>query len=308
MRDRVVSWRGWTNTIIALTILLILAVSPDIPVVQADDSSKSGADDEAEAIELGDALASVNGVLIDRLSFHRNYARVASHSRAASAQTLALDVLNSMINQQLIVQYAESMNISIDDSQVEFEISSLQEDISGISWDTWLTQNGYGESEFCIAVFDQLLNNAVRDQVTAVLQEPAEHVHARHILAATQAQAKYVLDRLEAGDNFALMAAAVSLDVTTRDDGGDLGWFVHGELLDDYLANVAFGLDPGEVAGPVATRLGYHILQKLGSEFRNVDESRMPFIAENLFNLWLEEQLGIAEIVLNLEAIAELGN
>ena len=298
---------GMISARVAAVLLLVALVFPNSLMMHAADSDAEDSSDSGDAIELGDAVASVNGVLIEWPAFERNFARVATHSRAASAGALALNVLHTMIDQELVIQYADSMHIEIADAQLDAEIESLRGGVVDISWENWLEQNNYTESEFRRAVYLQLVNNAVRDQVTSHLDGMVEHVHARHILASSRAQAQYVLARLEAGIGFEVLAAAVSLDVTTRDRGGDLGWFTRGELLDNRLAEATFALTDGEVAGPIATRLGYHIVQKLGNEMRSVSENRKPRIAENVFKLWLEAQLEAAEIGLNLDLLDAIG-
>lgn len=289
-------------------LILVALVFPTSLVSFAADADSGETTDHSADIAFGDALASVNGVLIERAEFERNFARVADHSRAASASALALNVLHSMINQELVLQVADALDIDIQNADVDAEIARLQDDIVSISWEGWLEQNRYTESELRRAVYLQLLNNAVRDQVTRHLHEMVEHVHARHILAASAAQAQYVLARLEAGVGFGVLAAAVSVDVTTREQGGDLGWFTRGELLDDSLAEATFALAEGEVSGPIATRLGYHIVQKLGTEMRFISEERKPRLAESIFELWQEAQLEAAEIVLNLELLDAVGH
>ena len=297
------------TSLIKLTMSWLLLVLFAWPGTQldADDSATSDSTGEAAAVPLGDALASVNGVLIQREAFERNFARVAALSRAASAQALALDVLHAMIDQELIIQYAEETQIVVPDAAVDAELQLLKEGVGAASWDEWLAQNAYTEAEIRHAISLQLLNTAVRNAVTMELNEPVEHVRARHILVGSAAQAEYVLARLEANVSFDALAAALSQDVTTRDAGGDLSWFARGELLEERLAEAAFALEDGEIAGPVATRLGFHILQRLGSELRLVDELRRPLIAGNRFDLWLDAQSEAAEIVFNLELLDQLG-
>ncbi len=296
--------------IIVVSFMLLSAFAnlhnTNLPISRAADSSGTEAEDTADGSGLGDALASVNGVLINPDAFQEAFARISPNSAAAEQTALALDVLHSLINQELITQFAEEIGVKIHDDDVEQEIASMQVAIGDLMWDKWLEQSNYSESEFRKAVRQQLINNAVRDHVTGSLNGIMNHVHARHILVATEREARDIVNRVQAGQNFASLAARFSRDVTTRDDGGDLSWFVRGELLDDRLAELAFALEVGETAGPIATRLGFHIMQKLGEELRLVEAERKPFLAQNIFNLWLDDQVRMAEIVLNLEALAKL--
>ncbi len=284
---------------IMLSNLLAWSVVP----IQAADSAPAT---DLE-IDLGDALASVNGVLIAREHFDASFARVASFSTAADPGTLAVDVLNSLIEAELVLQYAAANDIEVGDDEVNAEVESLKENLGDNRWEAWLRENLYTVDEFWRAIRLQFISGAVRAQVTAQLQGAVKHVRARHILVAREGEAQRLLDRLAAGESFAALAAQYSRDISTRDYGGDLGWFVRGELLDPSLGEAAFSQALGETGGPIATRLGYHILQVIGTAEREIEAGRLPHITENIFSLWLAAQVDAAEIRLNLEALEAIG-
>jgi peptidyl-prolyl cis-trans isomerase SurA len=78
--------------------------------------------------------------------------------------------------------------------------------------------------------------------------------------AIARQRADSVLVALRAGADFATLAKRFSDDPTTRDDGGDLGWFRRGRMVPQFEA-VAFRLRPGQVSNVVETAFGYHIIQ-----------------------------------------------
>jgi peptidyl-prolyl cis-trans isomerase C len=87
-----------------------------------------------------------------------------------------------------------------------------------------------------------------------------EEVHARHILVATEDQAKKLIADLNGGADFATLAKANSTDPGAA-NGGDLGWFKSGDMLPEFSA-AAFALKPGEIAQkPVQTRYGWHVIK-----------------------------------------------
>lgn len=245
------------------------------------------------------AIATVNGVSIAQVEFDRAFVRIAGNSTAADNNALAIQVLNVLIEQEVIAQASTQLGISVSDAEIDTEIASLQQGLNGIPWNQWLVNNQYTEDELRAALLNSIITNRVRDTVIAQLGEQIEHVHARHILVKTEAEAQSVLDRLAGGEDFASLAATLSLDVTTRDFGGDLGWFIREELLDASLADTAFTIEAGQITEPVITRLGYHILQTLEKELRIIEPERMPLLVENVFNRWLEEELLSATIVRN---------
>jgi len=246
-----------------------------------------------------DVLASVNGTPITQAEFDRAFVRIAGNSSAADTTALSVQVLNTLIEQEVIAQSAGDLGVNVTQADVDAEIQSLQQSLTNTTWETWLASNQYTEAELRDAIENSIVTNRVRDSVIAQLGEAVQHVQARHILVATEAEAQDVLNRLANGEDFAVLAQELSLDVTTRDFGGDLGWFIREELLDTALADTAFTIGEGEIAGPVTTRLGYHIIQTLKKEERTIEQERMPLLVENVFNRWLENAILSADIVRN---------
>jgi hypothetical protein len=74
------------------------------------------------------------------------------------------------------------------------------------------------------------------------------------------ARAQAVLKRVQAGENFAKLAAAHSDDAGSKAKGGDLGYFSPGQMVPDF-EDVAFYTNPGETSDIVETKYGYHIIR-----------------------------------------------
>lgn len=71
--------------------------------------------------------------------------------------------------------------------------------------------------------------------------------------------------RLDGGEDFAKVAKEVSEDVITKNNGGDLGGVSKGDQRLERrglgpLIEKAFTMQVGEVAGPIETQEGYHII------------------------------------------------
>lgn len=90
-----------------------------------------------------------------------------------------------------------------------------------------------------------------------------EEAHARHILVPEEADAKKVVDRLKAGEDFAKVAGEVSKDPGSGKDGGDLGWFTKDRMVKEF-AEAAFALKPGELSAPVKSQFGWHVIKLEG--------------------------------------------
>lgn len=93
--------------------------------------------------------------------------------------------------------------------------------------------------------------------------EKSEQVWARHILVENEADAVGVLARLDKKEDWAKIAAEVSLDTGTKNNGGELGWFTKGRMVLPF-EETAFALKEGEISQPVKTDFGWHIIQVIG--------------------------------------------
>jgi peptidyl-prolyl cis-trans isomerase C len=92
------------------------------------------------------------------------------------------------------------------------------------------------------------------------LLKPEEEVSARHILVETEAQAKALKEQLDKGADFATLAKENSKDPGSKDDGGNLGYFGHGQMVPQF-EDVVFKLKKGEVSEPIKTQFGWHLIK-----------------------------------------------
>jgi peptidyl-prolyl cis-trans isomerase C len=92
----------------------------------------------------------------------------------------------------------------------------------------------------------------------AKAQPPEPEIHARHILLASEDDAKKAEARVKAGEDFAKVATELSKD--PAGEGGDLGWFTKDRMVPEF-SEVAFKLEPGQISDPVKTQFGWHIIK-----------------------------------------------
>jgi peptidyl-prolyl cis-trans isomerase D len=136
------------------------------------------------------------------------------------------------------------------------------------------SQAGFGDEELRTYVRDMLLSQKLYESVTKNISDEQEMVWARHILVATEAEANTVLDKLKAGEDFAALAAQYSTDTSNSTTGGDLGWFSKGQMVQAF-EDAAWALKIGEISKPVQTDFGYHIIQALGHENRQMTADQL---------------------------------
>lgn len=134
-----------------------------------------------------------------------------------------------------------------------------------------------------------LINLEVYEAVTADTPREEEKVWARHILVKTEGEALIVLNRLANGEDWATVAADISLDTSNKDAGGDLGWFGKGMMVAEF-EQAAFDLEVGEISSPVQTSFGWHIIQSIGHDTLSMNDSEYQSAKDMFYSNWLAEQ------------------
>ncbi len=117
---------------------------------------------------------------------------------------------------------------------------------------------------------------------------------ARHIfiagddpaIAQTLATARA---QITSGTPFAELAASLSQDPNSADNGGELPWFSQGQMP-PAMEQVANALSPQEISQPFRTQFGWHLMQVLEKRVRQIDEQTQREQAANALRLRKVEQ------------------
>jgi foldase protein PrsA len=188
-----------------------------------------------------------------------NWADPAMQQRLAQLQN---DVLKQAADRVLLRQLAEKQGIVVDQvplrAAIDKEKSGIMDSGRYADWDAFLEANGLTDGTFERLIADTLLLNAL---LTAQQVDPlAEQIHIRHIVVTDQALVDEVVAKLKAGGDFGALAAEYSTDTETKDNGGDLGWFIPDNIISE-LKDAALSLPLGGFSDPIRTRAGYTIIQ-----------------------------------------------
>ncbi len=222
----------------------------------------------------GGDIATVNDQHISHADFDK---------RLESSPT-AKQVLTQMVQQALIDQYAKDNKIDISSDAIAKKEADIKSKYPPGQFEAILKQQGLTETDVQNILRQQLvIEQAVAplvhvapadikayfDKNHATLDKPAQ-VRARHILVADEKTADTVEAKLKAGGNFADLAKQYSTDPSTKDKGGELGFFGVGQMVKPF-SDAAFSLPVGAISAPIKSPFGWHII--------NVEEKKAPIHA-----------------------------
>jgi len=177
-------------------------------------------------------------------------------------------LLTRIVFEAAAVALTADFGVSVDQAAVDAYLSQFEAAIARTG-DTPAEALGVEDASMEMVRFDArvaALRDAVIEQlavapetVDAIFADPATltEVCVKHILVATPEEAETVKARLAAGEDFATVAGEVSLD--TNAEGGDLGCALAGDYVDEF-AEGAMAATLNEVAGPIETEFGHHLL------------------------------------------------
>lgn len=228
---------------------------------------------------------------------------VAGCSGFSDALTGHTDVVARAAGRELRVQQVTEMIGAIPDvpadPQVVRAVTDLWVDYTllarAVSEDSTLA--ALDMDSFIQPVREQILVEQLRAQVIQVdtvfddaevnrrwaTEGPGAEIRARHILLRTatdasteqrdsvRQEAEALRARAAAGESFATLATQFSQDPGSAVQGGDLGFFSRGRMVEQFEA-AAFALEPGQMSPVVETPFGYHIIL--------LEEKRQPEIGD----------------------------
>lgn len=163
-----------------------------------------------------------------------------------------------------------------------------------------LNKVGVPEADVLRILRGAILRTKVMEAITIDLPNEEEQVWARHILVASLDEADAIVERLNAGEDFATLAQELSTDQGTKMNGGDLNWFGRGRMVPEF-EEASFALENiGDISEPINSVHGWHIIQLLGKGINPVNEQEHERLKNAFFEEWLDEQRAArTDIIIN---------
>jgi foldase protein PrsA len=233
--------------------------------------------------------------------------------------------LSYLINNKIIEIAAGKENVKISDEDVDAEMKEFVEANGGEeSFNYVLEQSGLTKKDIETEIVNYLkIVKLLESEVDITDEEMKTHfeenkdsynepeqVEASHILVENEETANKVKEKLEAGEDFAELAKEYSTDTSNAENGGELGYFSKGTMVEEF-EQIAFSMNVGEISDPVKTDYGYHIISvtdKKEAKEANFEDHKEE-IEQTLFDqeisteysTWITEQRENLEIEKNLD-------
>ncbi|HLO02688.1 MAG TPA: peptidylprolyl isomerase [Symbiobacteriaceae bacterium] len=186
------------------------------------------------------------------------------------------DTISRMIDQKLVEQEAKKKNITVTQADVDAEIKKIKGQFqSEEAFQSALQQAGYTmadlESDQKFRLHLTKLLEPTLDTSDATLKKyfdenqaqfDKREVNSRHILVATEDEAKAIKAQLDTGADFATLAKAKSTDPSAATNGGEMGFNARGKMVPEY-DNVVFAQAKGTISAPFQTQYGWHVAQTI---------------------------------------------
>jgi peptidyl-prolyl cis-trans isomerase C len=244
-------------------------------------------------------VAVVNGVAITRSQYDRfmnpvqNRATLLGKSVVTDEQINQAKnkIMDNLIATELLYQECQKNGINVDEKEVIDTFNQQKAEFkSNEAFRAALTESNFNEkllkNQIKIGLIIQHYIDLNFGQKTVIPDEDVkkyydehtdkfrqlEQIKASHILIlvpsgtdqekkdALKKDMEAILQRLKAGEDFAAVAKEASQDPSTKEKGGDIGFFTKGQMVKTF-EDAAFALNPGEMSEIVESELGFHIIK-----------------------------------------------
>ncbi|HUS08427.1 MAG TPA: peptidylprolyl isomerase [Bryobacteraceae bacterium] len=278
--------------------------------------------------------ATVNGRPITYANLDKQFElqfSTAAGARPADDQTMIqkLEVLRSLIDNEIMLQRAEKLSLMAVDADVEAKYNELKAPYTQEEFQRQLKARKMTAEDLKAQLrrdlsVQKLINKEITSHINISdqdvrdfyaankssfnLVEPQVHIaqivvtptpdpnvkNLKNDKAQNDDQAKKKIQLLEArlsqGEDFSVLAQALSEDPNTAANGGDLGFIPESSLekANPELRKMVMTMQPGQVSRPIRTPEGYRLLKLITKEpagQRELNDPRVQqSIRENLMN------------------------
>jgi foldase protein PrsA len=195
-------------------------------------------------------------------------------------KALRQEVLGFLISSNWVIGEAKSLGVKLSDAEVkkQFEKIKSQQFPKAAEFEKFLKTSGQSVSDLLLRVKLNLLSQKIQQKVIKQKSKVTQADIAKYykenpkrfsvpekrdlliILTKTEAQAKKAKQEVESGKSFQSVAKRVSIDPTSKANGGKLTGVVKGQE-EKQLDAAVFSAKKNVLSGPVKTPFGYYVFE-----------------------------------------------
>ena len=237
-------------------------------------------------------------------------------------EELKQNVLEILIEKQLILDEGRRLGIEIEDAGIKETIEAIKRDVSRDDptmdmvgknevFKKW--EEDFEKNLLIRTIVDKVISpniEVTEDEASDYYKEHAEEFardeefRALQITVRTEEEAIQLLELIKKGEDFRELAEQHSLS-PDKEDGGDLGFFMRGEMPESFEEAVS-SIAEGEVSIVVKSPYGFHIfklIEKRGKRVIDFSDVRDEIIlslqleeGKSAFRNWIDDLKKKAEI------------
>jgi len=254
--------------------------------------------------------------------YQSQYPQTVERSNEDQVMSNKLEVLNSLITNEIMMQRAEKLGLTAVDADVEAEFNKMKSPYTKEDFEKQLTAKHLtvddlkGQIRRDLTV-NKLINKEITSKIAITdadvtnfynankdsfnLAEPQVHMaqilvtpfqapvrNLKNSKATTDAEAqtkvKDLAARLQRGEDFNMLAQNYSEDPESAPNGGDMGFVPQSglEKASPELRKLVDSLQPGTFSPPVRTQDGYRILKVITREPAGQRDLNDPRVQQNI--------------------------
>lgn len=253
-------------------------------------------------------------ITVDNINIRMDYFL----KRIKSTGSDPIAMLTQLTNDQIVKLGAPKYGISVSPEDIDQTMKAVFQGQSGnvsesanvseTEYKAWyrqlLNESGLSDAEYRDIITIEIFRSRLQEYLAARMPTVAEQAHVYGIYVETEKEANNVRARWAAGEKFTDLAKALSLDTTTAEKGGELGWFPKGGILTPQLESEAFNLSTGNISEPLPvmsdeqqadgttapTVVGYHLIMVTERANRELDEYSLQVLRGNVVDSWLSTE------------------
>ena len=266
----------------------------------------------------GGIAATVNGVDIAVADVQAMRLAASEDVATIDKATFATDLTDAIIDAAIVGAANSEFSIVPTDGDIQGKVDELTQQIEtsqGVTVAEFFGTQGLPVERLDVIARQQLIRDGLTDEFSTQAEQATDAeaetllnadrmgrttACVRHILVATEEEANAALARIEGGEAFEAVAIDVSTDGSAP-SGGDLGCEALGLYVPEF-AEAAFNSEVGEVAGPVESQFGFHLILVESTEEPTLDQLKTEINlgrVRDLVNAWIVDKVETAEVTVD---------